>query len=123
MKLKTSIILMFLTFLLIFSRDAEAQFFRSKYLWITTFPISGTPVDSTFSTRWESALIYSDTVTVLLRIGNPDTTSWSNRPWLYLDKGSALELGPSVPLIRLEVKTVAGTGNLYIVGYKRRSQF
>ena len=93
------------------------------YTWVHALPVSNTSVDSTFTYRWESVTVYADTVELMLRIGAPDTASWSSREWLYIPKGGVLYFGPTNKLRRLEYKTVTGTGMLYMFGTKKRSMY
>ncbi len=101
----------------------SAQTLGSHYFWANSYTVSGTSIDQYFSDPWEYCSIYADTVDVLLRIGAPDTTSWSSRTWIYLPSGSTIEFSPFIKLRRIEAKTVSGTGTLYIVGFKRKPQF
>lgn len=95
----------------------------NRYFYSDTLNITTAERDTTWDTSWEVATIYSDTLDLWLKVGAPDVGSWSSRNWFKLEAGLTLTMGPTPKLKRLSVKTVNGTGVLYIIGYKKTRQF
>jgi hypothetical protein len=91
----------------------------NRYFVYDTLAVTVTAVDTTWSTEWEVATIYADTVALYIKVGAPDVGGWSERPWIYLPAGLALSIGPTPKLKRLSVKTFSGSGVCYIIGYKK----
>lgn len=94
-----------------------------RYLWADSMSVSTIAADSTFGQRWETVTMWTDTVAIYFRAGAPDVTSWSSRDWIYLPVGSSITFGAATPLVRLEVKTVSGTGKLFMIGNKTKRQY
>jgi len=117
--LRTFYILAFLLFLV---GGVQAQF-GNRYLWSDSLAAATTAVDTTFTESWEYASIYSDTVDIEIKVGAPDTTGWSSRKWIQLTKGATLSIGPTPKLKRIEFRTIAGSGTLFIVGTKSTRQY
>jgi len=108
-------------FILCFVSITNAQY-GSRYMHVDTLQISTTERDTTWTVPWELVTFYTDTVAINIKVGAPDIDSWATRTWLYLENGAALTIGPAPNLKRLTVKTVSGTGVLYLIGYKRSKQ-
>ena len=108
--------------LLIVASFALSQSLGNRYLWTTTLSVSGVHTDTTFSKRWEYVTIYSDTLDLWMRIGAPDTSGWSSRDSIKLMAGTSLTLEQPAYLNRLEIWTVSGSGNAYLVGIKTTKQ-
>ena len=98
--------------------DLGNRFWHCDTLYITT-----AVNDCTWTNEWYEATIYSDTVDVDVRIGAPDTASWNSRIYARLFQGMTITLGPSPKVKKISVKTVTGTGRLYIVGLKNVRQY
>lgn len=103
--------------------EVTAQQFGTNYFWSDITLTTTTSIDSFFVTRWENITVYGDTSDFLLRIGAPDTTGWSSRPFIKIKAGTSLSFGPATKLKRLEWKTVSGSDVFTMVGYKRTPQF
>jgi hypothetical protein len=101
---------------------ARAQI-GTRFVWSDSIVVNTTATDSTFSQRWEYVTFYADTVDFYYRAGAPDVASWTSRKWILVPNGSVVSFGPATPLVRLEFKTKAGTGNLYMIGAKTTRQF
>ena len=114
--------LLILTILLLFSTIGYGQL-GNRYFWSKDLAITTTEVDTTFDTSWEVCTIMSDTLDIWLKIGAPDVGSWSSREWFKLEAGMALTIGPTPKLKRMAVKTVNGTGFVYLIGYKKSRQY
>ena len=93
-------------FLFCFSGLSKAQF-GSRYMHIDTLQISTTERDTTWSTVWEFVTLYTDTVSINIKVGAPDIDNWSTRKWLYIENGAALSIGPAPNLKMLTVKNVS----------------
>lgn len=101
--------------------ESHAQL-GTRYFHADTISVTTSATDTTYSTVWEVATIYSQ-VDLKVRIGAPDVGSWESRHWFVLTSGLALTIGPSPNLKRIEVKTISGSGVCYIIGYKTERQF
>ena len=112
-----------LTMLLTLTSLANGQVLGSHYFWANKVYVTSTPVDSTFKQPWEYCSVYADTIDVYIKVGAPDTSKWNSREWIYLSKGSSIEFSPFVRLRRLAVKAATGTGNVYIIGFKKKPQY
>ena len=108
--------------ILLFSSMAFSQL-GNRYFHTDTLNISTSARDTTWTTSWEVATIYADTVNVMLTIGAPDVGEWASRLPMYLETGMSLTIGPTPKLKRLKVSTTTGVGVLYIVGYKKARQY
>lgn len=93
------------------------RYFNYNYKAITT-----SAWDTTFTDSWEMVTVYSDTLDCKVRIGAPDTDSWSSRSWIYLTAGMTLTLGPKPDLTKIEVKSVGGACGFYMLGYRKDAQ-
>lgn len=82
-----------------------------------------TSVDTTYSTVWTQLTIWSTDIDILLKIGAPDTTSWSDRKYLRIPVGQSITFGPATKVRRLEYRSQSGSGTIYFIGYKTVSQF
>lgn len=102
---------------------SQAQTLASRYYWQESFNVSTVVVDSTFDTAFESCIIYSDTLDLDIKIGAPDTSNVSSQSYLRLNAGRTLSLETPLKLKRIYVKTVVGSGKVYIAGIKKVSQF
>lgn len=108
----------FLWLLMGWLQPAHSQFF----VWTDKVAVTTSSQDSlwTGSDMWYDLAFYSDSVAILYKLGAPDTTSWYDRPWMYLPAGTPVSIGPSTGVRRLEFKASAGTGNIYFIGRKRK---
>ncbi|NLI41971.1 MAG: hypothetical protein GX421_12490 [Caldisericales bacterium] len=98
---------------------ASAQY----YTWVDTLALTTAQVDSAFLYRWEECTVRPVGCAIYLKVGSPDTSSWDNRKWLYLNDGESVEFGFRTPLVRLALKAASGNGTVYFAGYKRRPQY
>ena len=114
-------VLFILGLLLLLSIPSYAQL-GNRFFWCDSIAISTASTDTTWDDAWEQAIILTDSVNVYLKIGAEDVTNWDDRNWFYWPSGVALSIGPRPRLKRLEVKTVTGTGTLYVLGYKKTRQ-
>ena len=97
--------------------------YGTNYAWADSIAISTTAVDSHFTTSWYQVTIWSPDADIEIRIGTPDTTSWSSRKWLELAQGQTLSFGNATKLTRMECRTASGTGTLAMAGYKTVAQY
>ena len=101
----------------------EAQLIGTRYLHSDTLAVTVAGIDTTWTTPWDFVIIYCQTADINIKIGGPDTTSWSLRPWLPLPTGAALSIGPSPKLKRIQATTASGTATAYLIGYKGARQY
>ena len=111
-----------LLFLLIYTLS-YGQTLGSRYYWQERFSITTAVTDTTFTDAYESCTIFSDTLDVDIKMGAPDTSNVTSQPYMRLQAGRSIELQAPLKLKRVYVKTINGTGYLYIVGIKKVSQF
>lgn len=97
----------------------HAQYFT----WVDTLALTTAQIDSAFLYRWEECTVRPVGCAVYLKVGSPDTSSWADRKWLYLNDGESVEFGFRTPLVRLALRSAAGSGIVYFAGYKRRPQY
>ena len=95
----------------------------NQYYWSHAITVTTAAQDSTFTVAWSMVNIHADTVDILYRVGAPDVGSWSSRDFIKLPQNWSKTFGPSIPLNRLEFKTVSGTGVLYFEGLKTSKQY
>lgn len=108
--------------ILLFLGSANAGTFDQRYFWCDSIPVSGTHQDSAFAVEWDQVTIYSDSVDLWLRAGAPDVANWSDRKAFLHKNGAYHSWGPANKLKRLEFWTKAGTGVIYLVGFKKSRQ-
>ena len=127
MKIKNfslSIIISIMLFLLLSVRG-YCGILGNTYVWQDTLSISGTYVDSLFSTKWEYVECWTDSVDWYAIIGastsGVDTANWNSRKPLLFRAGDVMIIGPELKLRRLKVWTRSGTGILNMFGEKKTS--
>lgn len=103
--------------------SANAQALGQQYVWVDSLATSTSSIDSFFTVQWNDIMIWPVGADLLVRIGAPDTASWSSRKWLRVDDGMAITIGAASRLRRLEFKTISGTGALFLSGLKKSSQY
>lgn len=101
----------------------EAQTLGNRYYWQENFSVSTAVLDTTFTDAYESCVIYSDTLDLDIKVGAPDTSNVTSQGYLRLNAGRSLVFESPLRLKRVYVKTVNGSGKMYIVGIKKTSQF
>ena len=106
-----------LCFLFIFPVVGKSQL-GNRYFHADTLQVSTTARTATWSDVWQFATIYADTIDVYLRVGAPDVGNWGSRNEIFLPEGLTLSIGPSPNLRKLAYRTTAGTGVIYVLGYK-----
>lgn len=90
----------------------------NRYFHADTLNATTAARDCTWSDVWQVVVIYADTVDLWVKIGAPDVGNWASRNWILLEEGNNLSIGPSPNLKKLTWKTDAGTGVVYVLGYK-----
>lgn len=105
--------------LLLAATAAQAQY----YTWCQSDTVTATATDSTFSQRWEQCQFWFSGCDGYVRIGAPDTTSWSSRTWLKVADGQIITIDYRTPFLKQSFKSVSGAGRLYRVGIKRKAQY
>ena len=106
----------------LFLGSAEAGVFDQRYFWCDSIPVSGTHQDSAFAVEWDYVTIYSDSVDLWLRAGAPDVANWASRMAFILEDWTFMNFGPANKLKRLEFWSKAGTGVIYLIGFKKSRQ-
>lgn len=94
----------------------------NRYFHADTLNATTTARDCTWTDVWQVVVIYADTVDIYVKIGAPDVANWSSRRFIWIEEGSALSIGPSPNLKKLTWKTDAGSGVVYVLGYKNAVQ-
>jgi len=111
--------LYFIFFLLIAVSCVQAQY----YVWTQTDTVTTAAVDSTWTVRWEQCTFYFYGCDGYIKIGAPDTTSWSSRTWTRVPEYVTISVDYRTPFKKLSYKSVSGAGRIYWVGIKRSTQF
>jgi hypothetical protein len=104
---------------LLLATTVQAQY----YTWQQSDTVTVTAVDSTFAYRWEQCQFWFSGCDGYVRIGAPDTTSWSSRTWTKVADGQIITIDYRTPFVKQSFKSVSGAGRLYRVGIKRRAQW
>ena len=111
-----------LFFILLLSTISCAQL-GNRYFHVDTLNVSTSARTTTYSQEWEFATIYADTVDIMLKVGAPDIADWASRDYFLVPQGMSLSIGPTPKLKKLSYYVTAGTGKIYVVGYKTTRQY
>lgn len=102
---------------------SASAIYGTNYLWVDSLSLSTSAVDSHFAVLWQDVSLWADGCDLRIRVGSPDTTSWSSRKWSHVIDGQVVSFGPATKLKRLEYKAATGTGTLILMGYKKSAQY
>lgn len=91
----------------------------NRYFHGDTLNATTTARDCTWTDVWQVVSIYAGGVDIWVKIGAPDVANWNTRRFLFLEEGQVMTIGPSPNLQKLTWKTDAGTGVVYVIGYKK----
>ena len=103
----------------------QAQVFGTNYLWFETFTVTTDSTDTTFTDPYYSATLYFSGCTGYVKCAGDaaaDTNSFNSKPFLKLLPEQTMTIGSATKLERMEFYG-SSSGTLYIVGYKRESQY
>lgn len=103
---------------------------QQQYAWSDSLTVTTVAVDTTFSPRWNGCTLWFEGCRGWIRFATSveDSVGWSTttfgKKWVLLEDGQTFGLWQTTfhkqSLWKLEYKSAAGTGALFIVGYKNR---
>lgn len=97
--------------------NVEARRAR-RYLWMQSFPITNSPIDTLLPTSWEEVTFITRDYNAHIRVSGDDTSGFSSNPNYYLKAAQAINFGPADRVRRLYVVSENATDTLYALGYK-----
>ena len=96
----------------------------TNYAWQSKIAVDTSKVDTTFSERWEDALIFFVGCDGYIKYSDAaDTTGFTSRYWIPLIEYQPLTIDASTRLKRAWFKAQSDSGHIYILGYKKVVQF
>lgn len=102
----------------------QGAIFGTNYFWADSMAISTTAIDTAFDEQWQNVTLWSSGANLWLKSAcNNDTSGFSSAEYIYLLAGQAINFGTNTKLKRVAVKASAGTGVLYMAGYKKTAQY
>ena len=117
---RTKMILLAILAILALFAAAGAQQYP---VWTDSVAVSTVAKDSAFAVRWEAVTIKFVGCAGWIKVGTPDTSSWSSRDWFYCDSDEPISFGVRTPLKRMEFKAASGSGHIYFIGEKKSARF
>ena len=112
----------FILILFLFLPNITRGQLGNRYFHGDTLNATTTARDCTWADVWQVVSIYAGGVDIWVKIGAPDVGNWASRRFLFIEEGQVLTIGPSPNLKKLTWKTDAGTGVVYVLGYKKAVQ-
>lgn len=102
---------------------AEAQSVKSRFAVCDSLALTTAAADSTFTYPWESLTIWTVGCDAYYKIEINRQDELDDDPWFRIDEGSFITITKNQALgisgvYRLRVKTVTGTGAMFLFGTK-----